>query len=176
MNSVRVLVLGGFLLLGACVEPTPPPQPQPPAPAPVPPPPPPAPPPTGDWRDVPLSRGSWSYRQDASGSQALFGLPNFQPSFVVRCDQASRTITLSRQGTTSGNTMTVRTSFGQRNFPLSVQTDPAPYVYSRLPAGDTFLDMVAFSRGRFTVEVPGTEMLIIPSWQEPARVIEDCRG
>jgi hypothetical protein len=35
---------------------------------------------------------------------------------------------------------------------------------------------MVFSRGRFTVEVPGAPMLVIPAWPEPARVIEDCRG
>jgi len=33
-----------------------------------------------------------------------------------------------------------------------------------------------FSRGRFMVHVDGLPDLILPSWPEPAHVIEDCRG
>ncbi len=45
-----------------------------------------------------------------------------------------------------------------------------------LAATDPLLDAMAFSRGRFTVEVPGTTALVLPSHAEVGRVIEDCRG
>jgi hypothetical protein len=44
-----------------------------------------------------------------------------------------------------------------------------------LGAQDRLLDAIAFSRGRFSVEIAGTPRLILPSWPEPARAIEDCR-
>lgn len=177
MKSVRFLQLGSLALVAACVpQPSNTPQPQPQQPQrPVTPqvrPPAPAP----DWSLLPLSPGRWYYRNEAASSQALFGPPNGEASFIVRCDKASRQVTLSREGITTGNTMTVRTSFGARNFPLSVQTEPLPYVFSAVSARDSFLDSIVFSRGRFTVQVPGTPLLVIPSWPEPARVVEDCRG
>jgi hypothetical protein len=122
-----------------------------------------------------LSSGAWGHRSDASVSEAIFG-PAGHPSFTLRCDRARREIVLVRDGLTSGNTMTIRTSSGTRNFPLSVHTEPRPIVYATVAASDRFLDSIAFSRGRFTVEVPGTSMLVIPAWPEPTRVIEDCRG
>lgn len=178
MVSVRVIVAGSLALLAGCVpRPAPTPQQQAPRPAPPPAPAPaPAPQPSADWRDLLLTPGSWSYRVDAAGTQALFGPAGFGASFTLRCDKSRRTISLMRQGITTGNTMTIRTSFGQRNFPLSVQTNPIPYVFSTLPVADPFFDTIAFTRGRFTVQVPGTDMLIIPAWPEPARVIEDCRS
>jgi hypothetical protein len=124
---------------------------------------------------MPLTSGSWYYRDEGTGSNALFGPPNSEASFIVRCDRAARQVTLSREGVTSGNMMTVRTSAEARNLPVSVRTEPLPYVSATLPASDRFLDSIAFSRGRFTVEVPGTPMLVIPAWPEPSRVIEDCR-
>ena len=179
MTSTRIALLAGIVLLGACVpRPSAPPQPdQPPAqaPPPQPVPAPPSAPAVTDWRDVPLTRGAWTYRDDPSASQALFGPSESEPSFVVRCDRQSRRILLSRAGITSGNTMTVRTSFSARNFPLSVDTEPQSYVYTLVAAADPFLDGMAFSRGRFSVEVPGQPMLVIPAWPEPARVVEDCR-
>lgn len=44
-----------------------------------------------------------------------------------------------------------------------------------LAASDRHLDMMAYSRGRFMLEQPGREALIVPAWPEFARVIEDCR-
>lgn len=162
MKSVRIpMALAALAAMSACVPKpvAPPPAPAPrPAPAPVPP------PPAADWRDLPLTPGGWVYASEAAGSQASFGAS--APSFTVRCDRASRQITLTREGATTG-AMTIRTSFGARSFPT-----PA----ARMGARDPILDSMAFSRGRFTVQVPGSAMLVIPSWPEPARVIEDCRG
>lgn len=173
MKSWRVWVLAaGFATVAGCVQrPAPPPPaaiaPTPPPPRPVPPPPPPA----ADWRDIPLTPGGWFYSSQADGSQAQFG----GTAFTVRCERARRQIVLSRAGASTGNAMTVRTSFGARNFPVAPRSTPFPAVAAGATAHDPFFDSIAFSRGRFTVEVPGTPMLVIPAWPEPARVIEDCR-
>ena len=174
----RILVLGMTAMAAACTPKAPPPappqaQPQPqPVPRPVPPPP----PVSQDWRDLPLSQGNWYYNAQPGSTQALFGPANSEAAFIVRCDRARRQITLSREGTTTGNTMTIRTTGAARTYPLSVQTDPLNYVYTTTTPADRFLDEIAFSRGRFSVEVPGTPRLLLPTWPEPARVIEDCRS
>jgi hypothetical protein len=49
-------------------------------------------------------------------------------------------------------------------------------VSAALAANDPLLDAMVFSRGRFSIEVTGLPRLIIPTWPEPARVIEDCRS
>jgi hypothetical protein len=134
-----------------------------PAPAPLRPPPPPSPPPPPpaqeDWRDIALTPGDWRYGGDGS---ARFGAGG--DGFTIRCDRAARQVLLAREGATG--TMIVRTSEGSRNF---ASTSAA------LPVSDAFLDAIAFSRGRFTVEAAGVPMLVLPSWPEPSRVIEDCR-
>ena len=179
MKLVRVLVmLGSVAALAACVqkrEATPAPQQPQSTPRPTPAPPPPPPPPA-DWRDLALTRGSWSYSSQGGTSQALFGAASGEASFILRCDRAQRQVSLWREGSATGNMMTVRTSYGARNFPISVQAEPLAYAYTNVPASDRFLDTMAFSRGRFTVEVPGQPMLVIPAWPEPARVVEDCRA
>lgn len=177
MRVLRSLLLSGAVLaVAACVPQreeapsAPPPTPAPPpAPAPSPPPPP------QNWADIPLTAGSWYYRDEGRFSSALFGPPASEASFIVRCDKTAGTVTLQREGTTTGNVMTVRTSFTSRNLPVTTQTEPLAYLSATLPAADPLLDSMAFSRGRFTVEAAGTPMLVIPAWPEPARVIEDCR-
>lgn len=174
--KLRIVLLGMVLGASACVPPAPPPPPQqrPPQPAPQPlPPPPPA---AQDWRDLPLSQGNWYYSAQPGSTQALFGPANSEAAFIVRCDRTRRQITISREGVATGNVMTIRTTSTARNYPLSVQTEPLPYVVATTSAYDRFLDDIVFSRGRFSVEVPGTPRLLIPTWPEPARVIEDCRS
>lgn len=168
--------LGAMLALAALAscaprtapQPEPQEQPRPVVTRPEPAPPPPA---DADWRDVPLTPGGWTYRGDGRVSSASFGAQGAQPSFVVRC--ADRQILLVRGGAAGATTMVIRTSFGARNLPVTAQQ--AGLTASLAPA-DPMLDQMAFSRGRFTVEVPGLPILIIPAWPEPARVIEDCRS
>jgi hypothetical protein len=178
MKSVRVMVLATPALLAACVAgppaASPPPRQEPPLVVPRPQTPPPAPAPA-DWQDMELSAGAWHYRDQATASEAGFGTSVDQPGFALSCDKARRNVRLARSGITTGNSMTVRTSAGTRNFALSIEPE-ATGVYASVSANDPFLDNIAFSRGRFTVEVPGMPTLVMPAWPEPARVIEDCRA
>jgi len=178
MTSARIfLALGGVAAIAACVpkaeQPPAPPQPRPVQPRPAPPPPPPAP---VDWSLIPLTPGGWIYRSEGNGSQALFGPTGGEAAFIVACDRAARQITLIRTGAAAGTAMAIRTSYGARNFPVTRRTAPPAGVSAPVAASDRFLDDMAFSRGRFTVDVAGAPILIIPPWPEPARAIEDCRG
>ena len=51
-----------------------------------------------------------------------------------------------------------------------------PAIAASAGARDPRLDQIAFSRGRFLVDVAGQSRLVLPAWPEVARVIEDCRG
>ena len=181
MKFVRVVgVMAALCSLFACVprREVPPAAPPPPTTQPVTPPAPAAtvPPPVVEWIDAPAATGAWFYQSDAEGPRALFGVPNSEGIFIVRCDPAARTITLSREGVGSGDRLTIRTTSLTRSLPASARNDPLPAITATLPAQDPLLDAIAFSRGRFAVEAAGAERLVLPAWAEPARVIEDCRG
>jgi hypothetical protein len=138
-------------------------------------PPPPPPPPAGDWRDLPLSQGAWSYGAEPSGSSAKFGAAG-APLLVIRCETVSRRVHFAVSGAVAGsNTLVITTSYGERSLPLAaVANGPAE---ATLPAGDPLLDRIAFSRGRVSYGAgPTLPLLMTPAWAEPARVIEDCRG
>jgi hypothetical protein len=136
-------------------------------------------PPTGsDWRDWPVTAGDWAYRQDQGGSTALFGAGGGNAVLTLRCDAASATLYLSRQGS-AATPLTIRTSTVARSFPVQ-PTSPGPagsptYVATRLAARDPLLDAIVYSRGRFIVEQAGAATLVVPAWAEIARVTEDCR-
>jgi hypothetical protein len=165
------LALPGLLslaALAACV-----PQPKV-AVRPVPAAPPPAPPPVAqatDWQDWPVTPGSWTYARQAGGSTARF------TGLWLRCDMATRNVTIGRDAVVDGSgMMTLRTSYGVLQWPAQRVVASNPATVAARAASDSGLDWIAFSRGRFTVELPGSQPLVVPVWAEPVRVIEDCRS
>ncbi len=177
---MRCIILALPLFLLACAK-EPAPQPQAaPAPVVVAPKSTPAPVPLdGNWQDAPRSAGDWAYRRDSRGSVALFGPTGADASFIIRCDSAARRIYLSRAGAFPGSDsgmMTIRASSGLKSFAVKNNGDTPAYIAATLPVNEPQLDAMAFSRGRFLVSVKGGADLVIPSWPEIARVIEDCRA
>lgn len=71
--------------------------------------------------------------------------------------------------------MTIRASTALKAFPASNSNETPPYVAAAVPVTEPHLDAMAFSRGKFLVAVKGAADLIIPTWPEFARVVEDCR-
>lgn len=130
----------------------------------------------GDWRDWPVTPGTWVYRQDARGSIALFGVPGNDAEVTLRCDRAARALYLSRRGMAAGNPpMTVRTSSTTRALPMQPTGGTPAYMAVGLSPGDPLLDAIIYSRGRFVLEEAGLPTLVVPAWAEFARVTEDCR-
>ena len=165
------------LSVAGCVAPPAdaPPAPPPPRAA-TPPPPVPAPAPlSGDWRDWPLTPGTWRYQRDARGTHAAFGAGGGEPRLVLRCEASGRRIFLSRPGRASG-ALTVRTTSTTRALPVRAAGGGASDVVVELPSRDPLLDAMAFSRGRFVIEQAGAPTLVVPAYAEIGRVIEDCRG
>lgn len=164
------------LAVAGCVPPPAEQAPPPPVVAPVPPPAPaPVPAPfVGDWQNWPLTPGTWRYASDARGSQAAFGAGNAAPQLTLRCDSSARRIILSRPGQETG-AFTIRTTSTTRAVPVSLLPGGMPQVASEHAARDPLLDAMAFSRGRIVVEQAGTRPLVVPTYAEIGRVIEDCR-
>lgn len=160
--------------LAACVPPpAPTPAPTPaPAPAPAPAPSPSPVPFAGHWMDAPATPGDWSYRDGT----ASFGQPGAQPLLTLRCDRPGGAIEIARAGSAvAALQMRVLTEFQDRALDaVPGRGDPATIV-ARIPAQDPLLDAMAFSKGRFAVEITGVPTLYAPSWAEVTRAIEDCR-
>jgi hypothetical protein len=185
MRRTRQQALQGaiFLLtaaLASCVSAPPPqPAPRPVAPPPAPPPAMPAAPPQQDWRDVPLTPGGWSWRGgQGQSSIAQFGVAGQPAIFALRCDMATRNIVVSRGGALAGPqaAMLFTTSFGAFTLTAGNGGGQPPAIVAQAASRDPHLDQIAFSRGRFLVDVAGQARLILPAWPEVARVIEDCRS
>ncbi|RYY40881.1 MAG: hypothetical protein EOP59_11895 [Sphingomonadales bacterium] len=159
--------------------------PQAAAPAPVPtpepvraPPPMPAPAPSArgtDWRDWPVTPGTWAYRQDARGSIALFGRTGADAELTLRCDKGRGRLILSRRADTAA-ALTVRTSTTLKTLNAQPAGGTPAYAAAELAPREPLIDAIGFSRGRFVVQSAGAPDLVLPAWPEILRVAEDCRG
>lgn len=131
------------------------------------------------WMDAVLTPGSWNYTDygQGQGKRALFSDPDNLFYFSLSCvtQPNGPEILLTRTGRPAKRelAMTIRTETTQRV--LAAQRLGAEITAVTVPASDPLLDAMALSKGRFAVEVEGEVPLILPSWAEVTRVIEDCR-
>lgn len=130
------------------------------------------------WLDIPLAPGTWVYRQDDRGSLALFGEPESEAVFLVRCNLADRQIFFSFAGAldTPSGTMTFQATHGETHYAAQNGSGTPPYVVAATNGADPYLDTIAFSRGRIAITVTGQAMMAVPNWPQMTRVFEDCRG
>lgn len=182
MKINRPVVCASLLvLLSACTaERTMPPRPAPTQSAPAPSPrPSPAPAPiqaTADWRDAPLTPGTWRYAAEGSATVARFISPEGATLVALACHRERGSVLLTRAGKAPGPVpASLVTTYGARPFSMSPVSPTDPTLDLSLPARDPALDEMAFSRGRIVIEVNGLPTLYLPAWAEIGRVIEDCR-
>ncbi|MFC7537776.1 hypothetical protein ACFQPG_10425 [Sphingomonas sp. GCM10030256] len=117
-----------------------------------------------DWKVAPVTSGTWSYRSVPGGSEAVF--QDYRgPQLTLRCTLATRQVTVVRSGAQPGSALGVLTTSAQRSLPPG----------NTVSGLDPLLDAVAFSRGRFAIQSAGAPLLIVPTWPDAARSIEDCR-
>jgi hypothetical protein len=175
---LAALPLAALVALAGCVPPAPEPTP---APAPAPRPQPSAAPTTiptdSSWMDLPQTPGDWFYAAIPPYTYAAFGPAATRSMFSIRCDRARGLVSLGRTSAAPApRPMTIRTETAARAFTAQPEQGSAEHlVKTDLPAFDKFLEAIAFSKGRFAVEVAGEPPLYLPSWPEISRVIEDCR-
>ena len=175
--QTRHLTLVALLALAACVAPPPPPAPKTvSAPPPVVAAPAPLPRLTGDWNDWPFTPGNWTYSRDGRGSVGQFGAPGRNPNVSLRCDAQNRRVTLAREASAPGQRIVIRTSSTMKELAAKPMGGTPAYLAADIATTDPILDAMAFSRGRILVEAEGQEPLILPSWAEITRIVEDCRG
>jgi hypothetical protein len=133
--------------------------------------------PAGDWIDWPITPGDWVYRQDDRGSIALFGTKGQDALVTLRCDRMRKRVYLARANDVQqGNHQFVlRTSSVMRQLAGVPTGGTPPYDATEILPSDTILDAITYTRGRIALESSGQTTLVIPSWSEIARVVEDCR-
>jgi hypothetical protein len=131
-------------------------------------------PPSLDLSTATPVEGNWVYAPATDGSEATFVNLSAQPQLTIRCARAMRQVTISKPATVAAAFLNVWTSTQTRSLPASF--NPATgRISASVGAFDPLLDAISFSRGRVGFSVSGQATLVVPSWSEAARVIEDCR-
>ena len=119
--------------------------------------------------------GNWTYTPVTGGSEASFVNATAQPQVTISCTRATRQVTIAKPATGAAPFLTVWTTAETRALPASY--NPATGKLSAtIAAFDPFLDAIAVSRGRFVLSVSGQSAVVVPSWAEAGRVVEDCRA
>jgi len=174
---IGAIVLGLLLVASCAAPPKPAPVPAPvPSPVPVPAPPPPLPKPPADWRDAAQTAGIWNWGLVSGRSTASFVGPNGAALASLTCDRPNARVLLARRGDAGTSVaMALTSTFGTRPLSSDPLRGSPGWVVAELHTNDPMLDSIAFSRGRFALDVAGFEPLYLPSWPEISRVIEDCR-
>lgn len=131
---------------------------------------------TGDWNDWPFTPGDWTYNRDGRGSVGQFGVQGRAAMFRLRCDMQTRRVTVSKEAQALGQRMVIRTSSMTKQLPAQLTGGSPAYIAADIMTNDPILDAMAFSRGRILIETEGQQPIILPSWAEIARIVEDCRG
>ncbi len=175
-----LLPMAAAAALASCSSPSPSPAPAPAPPVPVrpaPPPPPPRPvaPAPADWRDAPQTEGRWYWAMEGERSIAQYAARGAAPVASLTCDPAQGTMILWRTGRATAEVPLVVTTTSTRKMLGAAPAASGGAAASLVPT-DPLLDAIAFSRGRFMLEMTGGTTLYLPSWPEISRVIEDCRG
>jgi hypothetical protein len=147
------------------------------------PPPPPPPPVAADWRDVPLPAGDWTWIARADGGEARFGVTGQPPVAILACDRAHGTVQIAlpnvsaRAAADGAQLATITTSTANTAFTAGPRViDGLATLAIALPVASRTLDAMAFSRGRIRVAIADMRAVVLPSWAEVGRVVEDCRG
>lgn len=178
----------GALAIASCTTPaperapTPPPKPAPILAKPVQPPvAPPAPPvqlaPSyAKLMDAPISAGDWFYDTASSENLAIFGADINRAELFFRCDPATKRVGIARKSdATAPVAMLIRTETAQRQIEAVPMGGERALVTADFAADDPLLTRLAFSNGRFGIEVAGEPAIYPPAWPEITRILEDCR-
>lgn len=132
--------------------------------------------PPANWIDAPRTPGDWRYGTSGTTTMATYRGDDGTVRLSVACDLAARQVRISRPGNaTSALPMQIFTETENRTLNAAPAAGDTPQLVATLAPRDPLLDAMAFSRGRFSVDVPGLAPLYLPSWVEVSRVIEDCR-
>ena len=97
-----------------------------------------------------------------------------EPVARLTCDPLAQATILWRNWPATGPLPLTVTTTGAKRM-MTASPDASGGVLVSLRPTDPLLDAMAFSRGRFMLEMPGAPTLYLPAWPELSRVIEDCR-
>lgn len=125
----------------------------------------------------------WTWNPRAEGSTARYAAAGQPPLAILQCDRLDGVVLIALPWSAPAGdsaaphaaAITASTSSGPASAEPRI-IDGLTTLAIALPVSSRMLDAMAFSRGRFRVQIGGMPALVLPSWSEVGRVVEDCRG
>jgi hypothetical protein len=127
-----------------------------------------------DLTTTPTLPGEWTYGQSADGSEAVYKDANATPQLWLLCTRVTREVSVARPAAAAASVINIWTSTTSQSLPATYNAATGRVSISKY-AFEPLFDAMAFSRGRIGVSVGTDAPVVVPSWEEVARVIEDCR-
>ena len=116
----------------------------------------------------------WTARTMVGGAAALFGPPQGEALFMVRCEDPDLVFIRAARLPAGSVAMQLEAGGEIRTLRAQSWSRPAPQVAGRLRVGDPFADHLARSGEPLEVSVEGTPVLRMPSDPALRKVLTDC--
>lgn len=138
-------------------------------------PPSPTPPDDGTLGSDRVAQGSWSGKTERGVPMALFGQPQTEAAFSVRCEDDTLVFGRSAIVTEGEAAMRLMAGGTTRRLAARAQEDPLPQVTASLPASDPFAGTLARTTEPIAVAIgDGGETFRMPSSPVLRGVVADC--
>lgn len=122
-----------------------------------------------------VAQGSWTSKTERGVPMALFGEPQTEADFTVRCEDDTLVFARSALLPEAEAEMRVMAGGNTRQLVASTQEGPVPQVTARLPASDAFAGTLARTTDPIAVSVgDGGETYPMPSSPELRGVVTEC--
>lgn len=122
-----------------------------------------------------VMQGEWSTKAMAGDPAALFGTPETEASFSVRCNAGDLVFSRSAQEPAGPMTMSVMAGGETRSINALSKPDPIPSVTGRLPAQDDFAAILLENEKPIAVRIAGGEPFRMPASDALREIVNDCR-
>ena len=125
--------------------------------------------------DRPPASGSWYYRDTPTGGVVMFGEPETEPWFSVRCDGEMVHFDHAGGADMEGTVqMTIYTSLGNTHIDASPVGTELPLLRASLPAGDSWVIRLADATGTIAVALEEGAPLVMPHSEHLSRLLREC--
>lgn len=123
-----------------------------------------------------VMQGQWFAKTERGAPMALFGPPQTEAGFSVRCEGAS--LVFARGVNVEPGPVEMRLMAGgeTRTITAQARTDPLPQVTGRLPADDPFAATLAQAREPIAVQVGDGASFRMPAHETLREVVGNCRS
>lgn len=123
-----------------------------------------------------LAEGQWYAKTERGVQMAMFGPPDSEVLFSVRCEGNELAFGLGVGRASGPATIEIAAGGETRRIAATAQQDPIPHASGRIPADDPFAAVLAEATGPIAVTIDGDPALRVPAHESMRQVVADCPG